>query len=123
MRLAFFTPIALLAIQGLGLAQQKPVQPLPVQPQPVQLGAPQIKALQIKYAAPIVITRGGVYRGNWQSLDPRTPAVTIQTSQPVTNEYSNIQSRGTLIHSAFQRARVTVRRTRGVALNPGRALS
>lgn len=89
----------------------------------MQLGAPQIKALQIKYAAPIVTTRGGVYRGNWQSLDPRTPAVTIQTSQPVTIEDSNIQSRGTLIHSAFQRARVTVRRTRGVALNPGRALS
>ncbi len=122
-RLAFLTPIALLAVQGLGLAQQKPVQPLPVQPQSVQLGAPQIKASQIKYAAPIVTTRGGVYRGNWQSLDPRTPAVTIQTSQPVTFEDSNIQSRGTLIHSAFQRARVTVRRTRGVALNPGRALS
>jgi len=122
-RLAFLAPIALLAVQGLGLAQQKPVQPLPVQPQSVQPGAPQIKASQIKYAAPIVITRGGVYRGNWQSLDPRTPAVTIQTSQPVTIEDSNIQSRGTLIYSAFQQARVTVRRTRGVALNPGRALS
>ncbi len=89
----------------------------------MQPGAFQLKTPQIRYAAPIVITRGGVYRGNWQSLDPRTPAVTIRTSQPVTIEDSNIQSRGTLIYSAFQRARVTVRRTRGVALNPGRALS
>ena len=145
-RSALLASIALLAVQGLiaqgliaqglatqGLAQQKPVQSLPVQSKPVQPGAPQIKAAQIKaaqikaaqikYAAPIVITKGGVYRGNWQSLDPRTPAVTIQTSQPVTIEDSNIQSRGTLIYSAFQRARVTIRRTRGAALNPGRALS
>ena len=88
-RLTFLAPIALLDVQGLGLAQQKPVQPLPVQP-----GAPQIKAPQIKYAAPIVITRGGVYQGNWQSLDSRMPAITIQTSRPVTIEDSNIQSRG-----------------------------
>ena len=137
-RSALLASIALLAVQGLvaqglatrglGLAQQKPVQSPPVLSKPVQPGAPQIKAAQIKaaqikYAAPIVITRGGVYRGNWQSLDPRTPAVTIRTSQPVTIEDSNIQSRGTLIYSAFQRARVTVRRTRGAALNPGLASS
>ncbi len=69
-----------------------------------------------------MIRRGGTYRGNWQSLDPRTPAVTIQTSEPVIIEDSFIRSRGILIYSAFQKARVTVRRTRGVALNPGRPL-
>jgi len=74
------------------------------------------------YTAPVVIRRGGTYRGNWQSLDPRTPAVTIQTSEPVIIEDSFIRSRGILIYSAFQKARVTVRRTRGVALNPGRPL-
>ncbi|WP_424949984.1 hypothetical protein [Deinococcus sp.] len=77
----------------------------------------------LKFSAPIVITRGGVYRGNWQSLDPRVPAVTINTPQPVTIEDSNVQGRGDLIYSAFVKARVTVRRTRGVGLNPGRPLS
>lgn len=77
---------------------------------------------KIKYSGPITIRRGGIYRGNWQSLDPRVAAVTIRTSQPVVIENSNIRSKGTLILSAFEKARVTVRRTRGVALNPGRAL-
>jgi len=76
----------------------------------------------MKYAAPIVITKGGTYRGNWQSLDPRKPAVTIATSQPVVIEHSNIQSRGPLIYTFGAGARVTIRHTRGVALNPGRPL-
>lgn len=79
-------------------------------------------AASIRYSGPITITRGGVYRGNWQSLDPKQAAVTIKTSEPVTIEDSNIRSKGTLILSNFQRARVTVRRTRGEALNPGRPL-
>jgi hypothetical protein len=41
------------------------------------------KARRIIYAGPIVITKGGTYSGNWQSLDWRTPAVRIRTSQPV----------------------------------------
>ena len=146
-RLAFLAPLALMAVQSTGLTQPKPaplkpaqlvfVQSKPAPSSPTQslpsaqvsagslqpLKPLQPNAAPLKYAPPIVITKGGVYRGNWQSLDPRTPAVTIQTSQPVTIEDSNIQSKGTLIYSAFQKARVTIRRTRGVALNPGRTLS
>lgn len=71
-----------------------------------------------RYSGPITITRGGVYRGNWRSLDPKRAAVTIKTDQPVVIENSNIQSRGDLILTAYVKARLTVRNTRGVALNP-----
>lgn len=76
----------------------------------------------IKYAGPITIFKGGVYRGNWESQNAAVPAVTIGTAQPVTIEFSNIRSRGPLIYSAFKKANLTVRNTRGEALNPGRPL-
>ncbi|WP_254843114.1 hypothetical protein [Deinococcus marmoris] len=79
-------------------------------------------AQTIKYDKPIVISKGGTYRGNWQSLDPKVPAVTVATSQKVIIEKSNIQSKGTLIYTAFVSANLTVRNTRGVALNPDRPL-
>ncbi|PYE55762.1 hypothetical protein [Deinococcus yavapaiensis] len=77
----------------------------------------------ITYDKPIVITKGGTYRGNWQSLDPDVAAVTVRTSEPVVIEYSNIQSRGNLIDSRYVRANLTVRHTRGIGLNPARPLS
>ncbi|WP_226342515.1 hypothetical protein [Deinococcus sp. AJ005] len=80
------------------------------------------EAQTIKYDKPIVIRKGGTYRGNWQSLDPKVPAVTVATSQKVIIEKSNIQSKGTLIYTAFTSANLTVRNTRGVALNPDRPL-
>ncbi|WP_245619120.1 hypothetical protein [Deinococcus marmoris] len=80
------------------------------------------EAQTIKYDKPIVIRKGGTYRGNWQSLDPKVPAVTVATSQKVIIERSNIQSKGTLIYTAFTSANLTVRNTRGVALNPDRPL-
>src|SRR5687767_9686775 len=33
----------------------------------------------VVYSGPLVITRGGTYRGNWESLDPDVPAVTVRT--------------------------------------------
>ena len=73
----------------------------------------------LTYSGPITITKGGTYTGNWQSLDPEKAAVTISTSEPVVIENANIQSRGALIRSRYAKANVTVRNTRGVALNPG----
>lgn len=78
---------------------------------------------QITYSGPITITKGGVYSGNWQSLNPDKPAVTIATSEAVVIENSNIQSRGALIRSRYAKANLTVRNSRGVALNPGLAAS
>ncbi|MDV6376011.1 hypothetical protein [Deinococcus arenicola] len=80
------------------------------------------QAQTIRYDKPIVINKGGTYRGNWQSLDPKVPAVTVATGQKVIIEKSNIQSKGTLIYTAFKDANLTVRNTRGVALNPDRPL-
>ncbi|WP_295818977.1 hypothetical protein [uncultured Deinococcus sp.] len=76
----------------------------------------------VTYAKPITIFKGGVYRGNWESQSAGVPAVTIMTAQPVTIEYANIRSRGPLIYSAFKKANLTVRHTRGEALHPNRPL-
>ena len=38
----------------------------------------------ITYAAPITITQGGTYTGNFRSTDSNTPCIRIQTNQPVT---------------------------------------
>ncbi|WP_034388771.1 hypothetical protein [Deinococcus sp. YIM 77859] len=76
----------------------------------------------IQYSKPIVIRKGGVYQGNWQSLDPRVAAVEIATRQKVVIQNSNIQSKGPLIRSQYDRANIVIRNTRGVALNPGRPL-
>jgi hypothetical protein len=32
----------------------------------------------VTFKGPIVITKGGTYTGNWRSLDPNTPAVSIK---------------------------------------------
>ncbi|UQN09664.1 NPCBM/NEW2 domain-containing protein [Deinococcus sp. QL22] len=87
------------------------VAPAPVAPAPVPPAAP----TEITYSGPIVITKGGTYSGNWENTLHK-PAVLIQTSEPVIIENSNIRSRGNLI-SGFAN-RLTVRNTRGYALNP-----
>jgi hypothetical protein len=72
----------------------------------------------ISWSGPITITSGGTYTGNWQSLNPNTPAVSIQTTQPVVIINSNIQSKSTLIQSYVHGANITVKKTHGWALNP-----
>ncbi|WP_245556458.1 NPCBM/NEW2 domain-containing protein [Deinococcus aquatilis] len=68
------------------------------------------------FGGPLVITRGGTYSGNWESLDSSVPAVRIRTSEPVVIENSLIRGRGTLIQGFH--TRLTVRNTRGTSLNP-----
>lgn len=85
----------------------------PAPPNPVPAPTP-----EPVYSAPIVITRGGVYTGNWQSLDVNVPAVTIKTDEPVIIQGSNVRGRGVLIATATEHAHVTVQNTNGYALNP-----
>jgi len=75
----------------------------------------------ITYSSPLVITKGGTYSGNWQSLSPATPAVTIDTTQPVTITNSNIQSKGDEICSGagVYGIQLTVTNTNFYGLNPG----
>jgi hypothetical protein len=74
---------------------------------------------KIAWAAPIVISQGGTYTGNWRSLDPNTPAVTIATSQPVVIDHTNIESKSALIATTVAGADITITNTSGWALNPG----
>ena len=72
-------------------------------------------------SGPIVITSGGTYSGDWNSTDPNTPAVTINTDAAVTIQNSTINSQGTLIalQGAKTGANVTIENVTATALDPG----
>jgi hypothetical protein len=72
---------------------------------------------EVDWSAPIVITRGGTYSGNWQSTNAKTPAVAIATQDPVIIQDSHISSAGNLIQAEVKGADVTVRNSLGVAMN------
>jgi hypothetical protein len=73
----------------------------------------------ITYSAPIVITAGGTYTGNWESDDVNTPAIDIQTTQPVIIQNSIIRSKSVCIHIAMAGANVTIKNNCAYGLNPG----
>ena len=73
---------------------------------------------QVEWSAPIVITEGGTYSGNWRSTDSKTPAVTVATTAPVVIESSHISSVAGLIKTSVAGADVTVRNSVALALNP-----
>jgi hypothetical protein len=70
------------------------------------------------YLGPIVITKGGIYSGNWESRNSEVAAVDVRTSEPVVIEHSNIRSAGHLIRSKGYAANITVRHTSGYGLSP-----
>src|SRR5688572_750880 len=69
-------------------------------------------------ASPIVITKGGTYSGEWESMDRSVPAVVIKTSEPVTLENAIIRGKGDLIVSSTSHVNLTVRNVEGYGLNP-----
>ena len=71
-------------------------------------------------SGPLQITHGGVYSGNWTSNDLNTPAVTVNTEEPVIIRNSVISGRGVLIRILGSRAgaTVTVEDVTGNALDP-----
>jgi hypothetical protein len=71
----------------------------------------------VQWSGPIVIVRGGTYSGNWQSNDPRTPAVTVSTTEPVIVENSHIRSVSGLIKAETSGADLTVRNNVAIATN------
>jgi hypothetical protein len=66
----------------------------------------------------IVITTGGTYSGDWESLDPSVPVVTVLTSQPVTIVNSVLRGRSDLIQAAVDNVHLTVLNSYGYGLNP-----
>src|SRR5215207_1920393 len=69
-------------------------------------------------AAPIVITKGGTYTGTWESTDRNVAAVTVDTSEPVIILNSVVRGPGDLIESDTSHTNITVRNTKGYAVNP-----
>ena len=67
---------------------------------------------------PIVITAGGTYSGTWQSLDPNTPAVSINTTAAVTITNCTIMSKSRLIYATVPNAHVTITNCSGYGLDP-----
>ncbi|WP_165821953.1 Ig-like domain-containing protein [Hymenobacter edaphi] len=71
----------------------------------------------VTFQGPINITQGGTYTGNYRSNDSSTPAVTINTSQPVILEGCIIASASDLIRAGGG-SNVTIRNTQGYGLTP-----
>jgi hypothetical protein len=77
-----------------------------------------LRARRTPMAATFVIERGGTYSGTWESDDADVACVRIDTSEPVVIENSNVRGRGILIVSNARQAKITIRNTRGVGVNP-----
>ncbi len=75
------------------------------------------QAQTVSYSAPIVITKGGTYTGNYQSLASGVPCVIVNTTEAVVLEGCNFSGAGNLIQSGTG-ADLTVRDCRGQGLAP-----
>jgi len=75
------------------------------------------QAQAITYSAPLVITKGGTYTGNYQSLASGTPCILVNTTEPVVLQGCHLSGAGYLIQSGTG-ANLTVRNCSGVALAP-----
>jgi hypothetical protein len=73
------------------------------------------------FSAPLRITRGGTYSGNWESQNTKLAAITIATSEPVLIQNCKIKGRGVLVDAPSPGANVTVRNCEGLGLNPNAA--
>ena len=76
----------------------------------------------VPVSAPIIITSGGTYSGNWVSKKIAQAAVTIETDQPVILENAEVSGPGTLISIRGVKpngARVTLQNVTGIAGDPG----
>ncbi|WP_324674382.1 Ig-like domain-containing protein [Hymenobacter sp. GOD-10R] len=75
------------------------------------------QAPELAYSAPITITRGGTYSGNYRSLDSNTPCVRVSTTEPVTLQNCTFAGAGDLIVTGSG-ADLTVRNSKGYGLTP-----
>ena len=73
----------------------------------------------LSYSAPIVITKGGTYTGNYRSSSTEVACVRVNTAEPVTLLGCTLAGPGHLI-VAGQGANLTVRNCRGFGLEPTR---
>lgn len=105
--------------EGLYLNRDYKISYLPVLCLIILYLGPTVTCLQAQaYKGPLVITKGGTYKGNWESKDSETAAIEIRTSDAVIIENSNIRSAGPLIRSIGYSANITVRHTNGYGTTP-----
>lgn len=72
----------------------------------------------VRYVGPVVISKGGVYSGNWESQIPSVPVVLINTTEPVIIQNCRLRGRGNLISAVRDSTTVTIRDCIGESLNP-----
>lgn len=67
---------------------------------------------------PQLITKGGTYRAKWVSDDPKVPAVTVATSEPVTIEGQTQTNGADHIQSSWKGCNLQVRNVTATAVTP-----
>lgn len=72
----------------------------------------------VTYQEPLVITKGGIYTGNYRSTDSKVPAVWVQTTEPVEITRCNIAGAGDLIRSGGG-ARLRIHHNGFYGITPG----
>jgi hypothetical protein len=72
----------------------------------------------INWSGPITITQGGTYSGNWKSTNANTPAVTVNTTEPVIIQNSYVTGPNDLIDVPIYGNNVTVKNVIGIGVNP-----
>ena len=71
----------------------------------------------IEYMSPLVISVGGIYKGNWESLVANVPVVTVNTTAPVIIEDCHLRGKSHLIRALLAGTNVTVRNCIAQAIN------
>lgn len=74
--------------------------------------------VNVNFGKPFSITKGGTYRGDWESKNTEVPAVEIKTNEKVIIEDSTVAGAGYLIKSWYNNADITIRNTAGYGLEP-----
>ncbi len=72
----------------------------------------------ITWSAPLTITKGGTYSGNWKSTSPTVPAVTVATTAAVIIENSRLMGPNDLISDPYHSNNLTVKNVIGIGTNP-----
>ena len=82
------------------------------------VGCAQAQAPNLTYSAPLVITKGGTYTGNYRSPGSGTPAIQINTTEPVILEGCNLTGPGDMIYAGNSGSDITVRNCSGYTTDP-----
>lgn len=89
--------------------------PLPI---PTLTAPTPITFPNINFGTPFKITKGGTYKGDWESKLTEVPAVDVLTNEPVIIENSTVAGAGYLIKHWANRGNIIVRNTKGIGLTP-----